>query len=61
MKTQTGVLRKDLALMKRLDNMEDKKYTHAWRVRDKDVSANPFIASTTKVRAMRAVAEGEKA
>jgi len=46
--------------MKRLDNMEDKKYTHAWRVRDKDVSANPFIASTTKVRAMRAVAEERK-
>jgi hypothetical protein len=60
LKAETGLLKKDVALLENMDGIEDKKFTHAWRVRDRDVSASPFIASTTKIRAMRAVAEERK-
>jgi hypothetical protein len=60
LKAETGLLKKDVAFLESMDGTEDKKFTHAWRVRDRDVSASPFICSTTKIRAMRAVAEERK-
>ena len=46
-----------MGLLLSQDNNASKRWTHAWRIRDKDVSANPFISSTTKTRARHAAAQ----
>ena len=59
LKAEACMLEKDVAVLRSMDDNADKKFTHAWKIRDKDVSANPFIASTAKVRSLRALAEGQ--
>jgi len=50
-------MRKEMFLLQRQDNDQDRLGSHAWRMRDRDTSANPFIASTTKVCGRRRGAE----
>jgi hypothetical protein len=46
-------LKNDIVPLQRQDDDPNHLGSHAWKCRDKDVSANPFIASTTTVRAIR--------
>jgi len=57
MQVEAAKMRKEMFLLQRQDNDVDRPGSHAWRMRDRDTSANPFIASTTKVCARRRAAE----